>query len=342
MIYNTNYQDLVFLAYQLKAKFKNQISIITNSNEIKGMFNLENFELLDFQIRYNGNEFLYLTVGNIYQNISLTEKEKIINILKNVIANIKYKEKQIGQPLAKYNITKANNYQSPCLIWGFTKENKETIIQDLLNSIIPQDLQILEKGYNNLKTQKLGYTPRKMLALYNEYLSELYNPLSKNIQEDGEKTIHLKMQSLIYLVDYLLNKRESLKFDLTNNLKSDVIANNLTDIDSKSKAVFDFYQEYNTNGDATLANLFSTNEIKTIDYSSYFLENILIKKDAIEIISTLLYIYLHFNTQDFESTYQILKEKTPNLANEELAQSLWKCLGLLKLVPIHITRTLKL
>jgi len=133
MEYMSKTEDVVWLAYKLKAEMQLNVSI--------NMFGLYNevltgkyypevnkpFNYIDFNIKYSKGEFLRLNVGEIVSYKKYLEKLDAIKALRDVISKI------IGeQPVVFYNVD-----ENPYYDWAFTQ--KREYVQEFIDGIAFDD-----------------------------------------------------------------------------------------------------------------------------------------------------------------------------------------------------------
>ena len=142
-------EDVKYLAYELKKILGDQISINYYSlgqEVLTGKIflgaNHNNFlNNLDFNIKYNQDNFLRINVGEIYLVSSYIKKEQALKILVEAIGNIKRGcNDYIGTPDAFYQI-EHDGFRVPYYEWAFT--NKNEYLTELKNNTLFDDAEVL-------------------------------------------------------------------------------------------------------------------------------------------------------------------------------------------------------
>jgi len=146
MEYMSKTEDVVWLAYKLKAEMQLNVSI--------NMFGLYNevltgkyypevnkpFNYIDFNIKYSKGEFLRINVGEIYILTPYEEKIEALKVITQALSKIKIDEDlKIELPDAFYEI-KENGILIPYCEWAFA--NKDEYLSELKNNTMFDDADI--------------------------------------------------------------------------------------------------------------------------------------------------------------------------------------------------------
>lgn len=153
--------DVVWLAYQLKNKLGDKISINKMGlykEVLEGIYNLNGRSFYEggsiyFGILYSDKEFLRIFVGEIGTSLSSYEdKVFVLNELKNAISSIIRDDVSLGEPSVFYNV-RDEEYMIPHLEYVYAdKENYIKSFQDKTifdDGGVPEDVIIFDITKNN-------------------------------------------------------------------------------------------------------------------------------------------------------------------------------------------------
>jgi len=196
MIYKemmSNTEDVVWLAYQLKNKLGNKISINKfglYKEVLEGIYKLDGYNRgIDFSILYNDKNFLIVNVGEVYISARYEDKLFVLNNIKNAIKNIVRDGVSLGEPSVFYNI-RDEKYKVPCLDYVYTdKENVIKAFQDKTifdDGTVPEDVIIfdnLNEGKTISQGRNYSYIDEKTGNKYTIYIYALVKNKS-NVEEE--------------------------------------------------------------------------------------------------------------------------------------------------------------
>lgn len=232
-------EDVVWLAYQLKNKLGDKISInkIGLYKEVlEGKYNLNGRDFyaggsIYFGILYSNKEFLRIFVGEIGTSLSSYEdKLVVLNELKNAISNIVRDGVSLGEPSVFYNV-RDEEYMIPHLeyiysdkenyiksfedktifddggvpedviIFDITKNNEEFVIAKSYSYITPDTQCRYSIGIYAMVKNKSDIEEREIRNLIIENLDELFN----NFNESLLNSYVTSNNDITYITAYIKN-----------------------------------------------------------------------------------------------------------------------------------------